>query len=63
MEKSKIDGEECVICYQNRKDTAFYPCGHTCLCFDCAQRFNREATHRVCPICRNRIKDTIKIYA
>ena len=52
----------CVICMDKPKDSCFYPCGHQCLCFDCGERFKKEARHQVCPICRNRVKDIIKVY-
>ena len=55
-------GEKCVICWTNPKDSIFYPCGHQCLCFECSQRFKKEAKHQVCPICRNRIKDIIRVF-
>ena len=52
----------CVICLDKPKDSCFYPCGHQCLCFECGERFRKEARHQVCPICRNRVKDIIKVY-
>lgn len=54
--------EECVVCMVAKKEIVFYPCGHQCLCQACAERFKKEAQHNVCPICRNRIVDYIKLY-
>ena len=57
-----LDEDTCVICMDAKKETVFYPCGHQCLCQPCSETFKQEARHYVCPICRNRIKDTIKVF-
>ena len=62
VEPEMLEKEECVICMTNPRDTVFYPCGHQCLCEPCAVLFKRQARHQICPICRNRIKDTIKVF-
>lgn len=56
------DGEECVICLTQKKDHVFIPCGHQCLCGPCATRFKRQARHQICPICRVRIREIMKVY-
>ena len=45
---------ECAVCLHNTKNTVFYPCGHYCFCYKCAQLVN------ICPYCRKDIK--VKIY-
>ena len=30
------EGNECLICLTNIKDTMIFPCGHLCLCRECA---------------------------
>lgn len=62
INKEQIENNECVICMTNRKNCAFYPCGHQCLCKECSDRFKKEARHQVCPICRNRVQDIIRVY-
>ena len=32
IDQSGIDGDTCVICMTEVKNTVFYPCGHMCLC-------------------------------
>ncbi|XP_044267944.1 protein neuralized-like isoform X2 [Tribolium madens] len=51
----------CLICCEKGTEAALYPCGHTCMCYECATQWrgNRE---RSCLICRAPVKDVIKIY-
>ncbi len=62
VDPKQYESNECVICMDAPRNTVFYPCGHQCLCEPCGQRFKKEARHQVCPICRNRVKDIIKVY-
>lgn len=44
----------CIICWENKAQYIFIPCGHYCFCTDCVaiiQRFDRTT---ICPICRTR---------
>ena len=53
-----LNGEpECNICYINEKKYACVPCGHLCMCGECANRIVDK-----CPICKDKINDIIKIY-
>jgi len=47
----------CDICLSNQKTHACLPCGHKCLCSDCAY----QITNR-CPICNNLITNVIRIF-
>lgn len=49
-----VDGEECVICLANERDTTVMPCRHMCLCGDCAEVLRRQTNK--CPICRTVIE-------
>ena len=62
VDPAQQQAEECVVCLVNKKEIVFYPCGHQCLCQECCERFKKESQHMICPICRNRIVDCIKIY-
>lgn len=62
FDEKNRDRDECVICLNGPKNTAFYPCGHQCFCNQCASMFKQQAKHQICPICRNRIQDILKIY-
>ena len=52
--------DECVVCHDARKEAAFFPCGHRCVCLKCAGmlRHRKES----CPICRTRISQYARIY-
>lgn len=34
------DGKICVICYDERRNCFFVPCGHCATCYACAQRYD-----------------------
>lgn len=57
-----INRDRCVICIVNKKDTLFYPCGHESCCNSCAKEFMLQARFKICPICRDRIVDIVKVY-
>ncbi|XP_064552480.1 mitochondrial E3 ubiquitin protein ligase 1 [Drosophila montana] len=40
----------CVVCSTNPKEIILLPCGHVCLCEDCAQKIDIS-----CPVCRSKI--------
>ncbi|EDV96805.1 mitochondrial E3 ubiquitin protein ligase 1 [Drosophila grimshawi] len=40
----------CVVCSTNPKEIILLPCGHVCLCEDCAQKIDVT-----CPVCRSKI--------
>ena len=44
---------ECVICYADKKEIVFDPCGHFYTCVSCSQKI------KVCPICRANINNRI----
>ena len=50
--------EECMICHNNRKESIFYPCGHRCVCYNCAVVY--FSTFRKCPKCQSEAKCIIK---
>ena len=55
---------DCVICHTAPSSRAIIPCGHHCLCDDCAVTLvalSPEA--RICPLCRGEIQSTLKIYS
>lgn len=50
--------ERCVICLDNRREAAFLPCGHRCICSICGDDYDDT----ICPLCRYPYKDISKIY-
>ncbi|XP_052228913.1 protein neuralized-like isoform X2 [Dreissena polymorpha] len=55
------ENNECNVCYERPVNAVLYTCGHMCMCFECAQAVRKER-NPLCPICRQEIKDVIKIY-
>lgn len=58
---SESSALECVVCMERPTDCALYTCGHMCMCFECAVDIVRNQSG-LCPICRDPIKDIIKIF-
>ncbi|KRY93554.1 Protein neuralized [Trichinella pseudospiralis] len=54
------DANECKVCMTAQVDTAVYSCGHYCMCYPCAME--TFANHGCCPICRETIKDVMRIF-
>ncbi|CAH8314210.1 unnamed protein product [Eruca vesicaria subsp. sativa] len=50
----------CVICFEERRNCFFVPCGHSATCKGCALRIMSEEKH-VCPICRRVIRKSKRI--
>lgn len=47
----------CIVCQVKLRTVAFNPCGHFCICTDCA-----EHEFETCPVCREDVISTIKIF-
>ena len=54
IEKMKL-ANVCKVCLTENSDRVFQPCGHLACCNGCAERL------RLCPICRNPIKELVKV--
>ncbi len=50
------EGSNCAICYENDRDVVFIPCKHNVACIKCCKSL------KVCPVCRVKITDIMKIY-
>jgi len=50
------EGDECVVCKDNRRQYAFEECGHICLCFSCWRMMRAVSGSFRCPICREVIR-------
>ena len=46
-------GSECIVCMDANYEVVIVPCGHYCLCKDCASII--QGTTGICPICRGDI--------
>lgn len=54
------DDRCCVICQERLKCILLLPCRHVCMCSECNTRF--QLYDNSCPICRNDIEDTMRIF-
>lgn len=50
--------QACVVCLDNRKCVAMMPCGHVCLCIECANEYRSKN----CPLCRQTVKKLNRIF-
>ena len=41
---------ECIVCHNNIRESVFVPCGHKCVCYNCAVIV--FAVHKKCPKCK-----------
>lgn len=46
--------QKCVICLDNLCDTTITPCGHRCVCYECATQLMNDK--KKCPLCQARIE-------
>lgn len=54
----------CVICHDKTPVWAVVPCGHLCLCDDCAPSILQGPSYdRLCPLCRGTASSTLRIYS
>jgi chromosome segregation ATPase len=53
-------GRECVVCKESRKEYAFSPCMHMCVCEGCAASIRGQDSK--CPLCRNVSTSIKKIF-
>ena len=61
INREKIENksfEECMICHNNRKESIFFPCGHRCVCYNCAILY--FSVYHKCPKCQKDAKCIIK---
>jgi hypothetical protein len=42
-----IEEEQCIMCYENKKNVQFHPCNHVISCYRCVQKMNKCE----CPVC------------
>ena len=65
IESTSNGGKDCQICCEFKSGTfAFVPCGHAIACENCCVKliFGVERHKRICPICREKIVQYIKVF-
>jgi hypothetical protein len=60
LQDNMSDEMMCVVCWTNRRQIAFIPCGHFTCCSTCAQHAIEQRMQ--CPTCRAPIVDFLRIY-
>lgn len=53
--------EACVVCLDNAKSHAFVPCGHLCVCQNCAEAL-KQMPVQTCPLCRLEFASVVQIF-
>lgn len=56
-----VQDTDCRICFDKKIDVVLTPCGHHCLCQNCANLV--KSKNQGCPICRKKIDQVVKVYA
>ena len=60
VQSSVASAQACIVCFENAMEAACIPCGHRCLCVDCADRFRHPGAK--CPVCRIDLLMVVKIW-
>jgi len=56
--EDKDKDKECCVCMERCPTHVLVPCGHKCVCEECAPRFLMKE----CPICRKVVATIIKVF-
>jgi uncharacterized membrane-anchored protein len=51
----------CSVCLVEAAEVVIQPCGHVCICRDCANTLMEHIDNK-CPICRSKIKRIQNVY-
>lgn len=49
LEKTNIEEDQCIMCYDNKKNIKFAPCNHNVVCSECYPRLIKP---HECPVCK-----------
>lgn len=58
--RGREDDDLCCVCQSRDKTSLLIPCGHKCLCEDCATRYRRFGA--TCPLCRTAVQSVQRVY-
>ena len=59
--KRAASDDSCSICLSAAKTHLLTPCGHKCMCEQCAGGYMYRAGSQ-CPICRGRVQSVMRVY-
>jgi hypothetical protein len=51
-QKTNVEEDQCILCYENAKNITFSPCAHTIACSECYSKLMKP---RECPVCKQAI--------
>jgi len=51
-QKTNVEEDQCIMCYENAKNLTFSPCAHTVVCSECYSKLMKP---RECPVCKQAI--------
>lgn len=51
-QKTNVEEDQCILCYENVKNLTFSPCAHTIACSECYSKLMKP---RECPVCKQAI--------
>jgi hypothetical protein len=52
-QKTNVEEDQCILCYENAKDLTFGPCAHNIACSECYMKLMKP---RECPVCKQAIE-------
>lgn len=55
-QKTSVEDDQCILCYENAKNITFGPCAHNVICSDCYMRLIKP---RECPVCKQAISSLL----
>ena len=71
LQKIEMPPIECLLCYSNPKNIVFLPCGHIIACKVCTtenlnielnKMINQRRNPRICPLCKQEIKEAREVF-
>ena len=54
--------QNCSVCLTNPLEMLLKPCGHICICHRCLTQLNNSSSQPKCPICREDVINTERVY-
>eukprot|EP01117_Protostelium_nocturnum_P011409 TRINITY_DN4139_c0_g1_i2.p1 TRINITY_DN4139_c0_g1~~TRINITY_DN4139_c0_g1_i2.p1 ORF type:complete len:260 (-),score=70.88 TRINITY_DN4139_c0_g1_i2:38-817(-) len=61
QDKRREDDDDCMVCFEKKRDCVLVPCGHLGFCYFCADGIHKSKTPE-CPLCRTKINIIVKTF-
>ena len=55
-QKTNVEEDQCIMCYENAKNFSFNPCAHCIMCSECYTKLMKP---RECPVCKQAVSSLI----